>query len=138
MAELRGDRLPPAPRGYPGPVAWLGLVVDAARHHARIAARARAQFDAGLIDEARALRERFDPTLPAFSAIGYREAWAVLDGELALEAAIELDARRNIAFARRQRTWFRSEPGITWLDATTEIPAQAALDLARETIDSLV
>ena len=138
MAELRGDRLPPAPRGYPGRVAWLGLTVDPARHAARIATRARAQFDAGLLDEARALRERFDPALPAFSAIGYREAWAVLDGELTLEAAIELDAKRNVAFARRQRTWFRSEPGITWLDATNEIPTPAALDLARQAIDSLV
>ena len=45
-----------------------------------IATRARAQFDAGLVEEARVLRERFDPTLPAFSAIGYREAWAVIDG----------------------------------------------------------
>ena len=72
------------------------------------------------IDEARALRERFDPSLPAFSAIGYREAWAVLDGELTRDAAIELDARRNVAFAKRQRTWFRSEPDITWLDADDE------------------
>ena len=40
----------------------------------------------------RGLRERFDPGLPAFSAIGYREAWAVLDGELTRDAAIELDA----------------------------------------------
>ena len=62
----------------------------------------------------------------------------MLDGELSLETAIELDAKRNIAFARRQRTWFRSEPGITWLDATTEIPAVAALDRARQAIDSPV
>ena len=55
-----------------------------------IAGRARAQFDAGLIEEARALRERFDPGLPAFSAIGYREAWAVLDGALDRDAAIDL------------------------------------------------
>ena len=78
--------------------------------------RARAQFDAGLIDEARRLRERYDPALPAFSAIGYREAWAVLDGELTREAAIAEDARRNEAFAKRQRTWFRAEPDIDWLD----------------------
>ena len=38
------------------------------------------QFDAGLVEEARALRERWDPALPAFSAIGYRESWAFLDG----------------------------------------------------------
>ncbi len=131
MAELAGDTLPPAPRGYPGPIAWLGLVVEAAAHATRIAARARDQFDAGLIGEARSLRARFDPGLPAFSAIGYREAWAVLDGELNLDQAVELDARRNVAFAKRQRTWFRSEPGITWLDATDELPTAAATELAR-------
>ena len=118
MAELVGDAAPPTPRGYPGPITWLGLTLEPAAHAERIAARARAQFEAGLIEEAQALRERFDPGLPAFSAIGYREAWAFLDGELTREQAIELDVRRNVAFARRQRTWFRSEPGITWLDAT--------------------
>ena len=96
----------------------------------------KAQFDAGLIDEARVLRDRFDPTLPAFSAIGYRESWAVLDGELSLEAAIDLDARRNVAFAKRQRTWFRAEPGIE-LARRDRGPArsQHALDLARRSID---
>jgi tRNA dimethylallyltransferase len=129
IAELRGDGPPPPPRGYPGPVAWLGLAVQPQTHGTRIAARARAQFDAGLIDEARALRERFDPGLPAFSAIGYREAWAVLDGELTRDAAIDLDARRNLAFSKRQRTWFRSEADITWLDATEGLPTETALEL---------
>jgi tRNA dimethylallyltransferase len=86
-------------------------------HRERIVARARAQFDAGLLDEADALRRHFDPALPAFTAIGYHEAWAVLDGELTRQAAIDLDAQRNLAFAKRQRTWFRTEPGIAWLEA---------------------
>jgi tRNA dimethylallyltransferase len=53
----------------------------------------------------------------------------VLDGELTRDAAIELDARRNVAFAKRQRTWFRSEPGIQWIDAADDpLPeAQAAV-----------
>jgi tRNA dimethylallyltransferase len=131
IAELRGDGPPPPPRGYPGPIAWLGLAVHPHTHAARIATRARAQFDAGLIEEARALRERFDPDLPAFSAIGYREAWAVLDGELTRDAAIQLDAQRNLAFSKRQRTWFRSEPDITWLDATGDLPIVAALERVR-------
>ena len=134
MAEVGGDTLPPAPRGYPGPIAWLGLTVESAAHREWIATRARAQFDAGLIEEAQALRERFDPALPAFSAIGYREAWAVLAGELTREAAIDLDAKRNVAFARRQRTWFRAEPGIQWLDATKHLPVTATLQAAREII----
>ena len=121
----------PAPRGYAGPVTWIGLTVDPSTHSTWIAARARAQFEAGLVEEARALRERYDPALPAFSAIGYREAWAVLDGTLTREAAIAEDARRNQAFAKRQRTWFRTEPDITWLDGTTEAPDAAALDAAR-------
>jgi tRNA dimethylallyltransferase len=135
MAELLGDVLPPEPRGYPGPVAWLGLMVEPSAHVARITTRAQAQFDAGLIEEARALRERFDPGLPAFSAIGYREAWAVLDGETTVTEAIDLDARRNVAFARRQRTWFRSESDLAWLDATDELPVTAALERSRAVLD---
>jgi tRNA dimethylallyltransferase len=117
IAELRGDGPRPEPRGYPGPYTWIGLDLERAEHARRVAARARGQFDAGLIAEALALRERYDPALPAFSAIGYREAWAVADGALGREEAIEQDARRNVAFAKRQRTWFRAEPGVTWLDA---------------------
>lgn len=136
MATLRGDVVPAAPRGYPGPIAWIGLAVEPGSHVARIERRARAQFEAGLIEEARALRDRFDPALPAFSAIGYREAWAVIEGELTREQAIALDAARNVAFTKRQRTWFRAEPGITWLDATFELPFAAGIELTRETIDT--
>jgi tRNA dimethylallyltransferase len=135
MVELVGDGPPPKALGYPGASLWLGLTVEPGTHAERVAARARSQFDAGLIEEARALRERFDPNLPAFSAIGYREAWAVIDGEMTLDAAIELDARRNMAFARRQRTWFRAEPGITWLDATDDLPVDRALELVRQMIE---
>jgi tRNA dimethylallyltransferase len=118
IAELRGDAPRPAPTGYDGPIAWLGLHLAPETHRAWISQRAHQQFDAGLIEEARALRDRFDPALPAFSAIGYREAWAVIDGVLARAAAIELDALHNVQFAKRQATWFRSEPDIEWHDAT--------------------
>jgi tRNA dimethylallyltransferase len=133
IAALEGDRDSPPPRGYGGPVAWIGLSLDPDTHREWIAKRARAQFDAGLIEEARSLRERFDPTLPAFSAIGYREAWAVIDGSMTVAGAIAEDTRRNIGFAKRQRTWFRSEPGIEWLDAADENGTRtAALAQARD------
>jgi tRNA dimethylallyltransferase len=134
IAELAGDAPLPEPRGYPGPSLWIGLAMPSAEHQHRITARAGAQFDAGLIEEARGLRDRFDPALPAFSAIGYREAWAVLDGELTRDAAIELDARRNIQFAKRQATWFRSEPGITWLDGADP----AVLAIADGLVDDFI
>jgi tRNA dimethylallyltransferase len=135
LAELRGDGPRPRPEGYDGDSIWIGLGVERPEHDRWIAARARAQFDAGLIGEAVDLRERYDPDLPAFSAIGYREAWAVVDGELTLEAAIEQDIHRNIAFAKRQRTWFRAEPDVTWLDATADDLTERALALARTVLE---
>jgi tRNA dimethylallyltransferase len=128
IATIAGDRPRPAFRGYHGPIAWLGLAPDPDIHRHWIERRAREQFDAGVIEEARRLRERFDPSLPAFSAIGYREAWSVLDGGRTRDEAIADDAARNIAFARRQRTWFRAEHEIRWV-AVGE--GRDALDEAR-------
>jgi tRNA dimethylallyltransferase len=133
IAELRGDGPKPRPRGYAGPSVWIGLDVALDVHRQWIAERARAQFAAGIVDEAVALRDRFDPTLPAFSAIGYAEAWALADGAISREEAIEQDARRNLAFAKRQRTWFRGEDGISWLDASD--PFEQALELLRTALD---
>ncbi len=132
IAELAGDAPLPAPLGYPGPLTWVGLAVPDPVHRVWIARRARDQFDRGLIDEAGALRRRYDPTLPAFSAIGYSEAWSVLDGRSTLEDAIERDAARNVAFARRQRTWFRAEPGIDWFDPSDGLPLAAIEAVTRQ------
>jgi tRNA dimethylallyltransferase len=134
IAELRGDRPLPAPLGYGGPMLRLTLALEPATQRTRIAQRAHAQFEAGLLEEAAALRRRFDPSLPAFSAIGYREAWAVLDGRLDLEQAIALDVQRNVAFARRQRTWFRAQPADLVLDAAAD-PLAAALSRVRRLVD---
>jgi len=127
-ARLTGDQPPPSPTGYAAPVLWLGLRLEPDVHRARIDERARRQFDAGLVDEAAALRERFGTTPRAFSAIGYREAFGVIDGLLSREEAIIEDAARNWAYARRQGTWFRSEPEMVWLDATSD-PFPAAWSL---------
>lgn len=135
LAELRGDGPRPGPRGYGGPLAWIGLRLEPGEHARRIADRARQQFAAGLVEEAVALRERYDPGAPAFSAIGYAEAWAVADGTLTRDAAIEADAARNVAFAKRQRTWFRAEPGIDWLDATNAGLLEATLERIRPVVD---
>jgi len=116
IAALRGDDPLPPLRAYDGPISWLGLATDPATHESWIRQRAQAQFDGGLLEEARALRKRYDPGLPAFSAMGYREAWAVIDGGLSVEEGVGETVRRTVAFAKRQRTWFRREAAIEWLD----------------------
>ncbi len=130
----RGDEPRPTPQGYGRAVLWLGLAVPPDVHRGWIELRAAAQVEAGLIEEAAGLRRRYDPTLPAFSAIGYQEAWAVLDGRLSVDEAIALDARRNVRFARRQRTWFRREPDIEWLDARDD-PLPRAVGRIRAFLD---
>jgi tRNA dimethylallyltransferase len=122
IARLQGDAPLPRPRGYGRPVLWLGLQVEPAVLRERIHARARSQFDAGLVEETRALAERFDPSLPSFSGIGYAESLALIAGRLTRDQAIAEDARRNVFFARRQTTWFRREPDIHWLAATRDLP----------------
>lgn len=114
-ARLVGDLPPPAPVGYSAPVAWLGTAVDPALHATAIEARARDQFATGLLDEAAVLRDRYPEGLRAFGAMGYREAFDVLAGRVTLEEAIATDTRRTRAYARRQGTWFRSEPDMHWL-----------------------
>jgi tRNA dimethylallyltransferase len=131
IAELQGDQPLPEARGYPGPSVWLGVHVDPPTHRAWIAQRARDQFNAGLIDEAAAIRARGYPdTLRSLSAIGYPEAFGVLDGRMTREGAIAEDARRNVSFAKRQRTWFRRERDVTWFDATAADPLDWAIERA--------
>jgi tRNA dimethylallyltransferase len=128
---VAGDEPPPAPRGYPARSAWIGLQLDPSENAQRIAERARAQFAAGLLDEAESLRARYDQALPSFSATGYREALDHLDGRITLDQAIERNIARNRQLARRQRTWFRSEPDIRWLSATSSTVTEDALAIAR-------
>jgi tRNA dimethylallyltransferase len=129
-ASVTGDQPPPAPRGYPARSVWIGLFVERSENARRIEDRARAQFAAGLLAEAEGLRARYDESLPAFTATGYREAFEVLDGRMTLDEAIERNIARNRQLARRQRTWFRSEPDINWLDASSPTLVEDALAIA--------
>ena len=137
IATLAGDAPLPAPRAYGGPTLRIGLdVADRALHRAWIARRSAAQLDSGLLAEAASLRERFDPTLPALSGIGYREAWDLLDGRLDRAGYLAVNIRRNVAFARRQRTWFRREPVDLALNAADSGAERRALDAARAFVGS--
>ncbi len=129
-AYLQGDVLPPVPRGYPGHVLWLGLRLEPSVHRERIAERAAAQFSTGLLEEAMVLRQRYPVTLPAFSAFGYREAFGLVSGETDRETALRSTIDRTRAYARSQQTWFRSEPGIEWLDGGGDALADATARVA--------
>ena len=134
-ARLVGDRLPEPPRGYPGPVLWMGLRLGRDEQDRRIAVRAAGQFAAGLVAEAVALRERFGVHPRAFSAFGYFEALGVADGQLDETTAIARDVARTRDYARRQATWFRGEPGIRWFGAEAD-PLPAVLQVVEPWLEA--
>ena len=75
---------------------------------ARIAARFDAMLRDGALDEARAMRPRWDPRLPSSKAIGAADLIAHLDGALPLAQARDRAILASRQYAKRQRTWFRS------------------------------
>ena len=132
IATLQGDAPRPAPRGYGGPVLRVTLdLADRATHRSWIARRSAVQLDGGILPEAEALRARYPADLPAFSAIGYREAWDLLDGRIDREGYLAANVGRNVAYARRQRTWFRATPADLVLDAGDPGAADVALERVR-------
>lgn len=104
----------------------IGLAVDRARLGPILDARVEAMFRAGLIEETRALLERFPATARPFATIGYKEAAAVLRGDMTEAAAVAETKRRTRAYAKRQMTWLRSERNVHWIDANDRDDAFAA------------
>ena len=75
-------------------------------------------FEAGLVEEVRrVLALGYPPSSKAFESIGYREALLHLHGGLALQEAVEQTQIATRQYAKRQRTWFRREPGMVWLES---------------------
>lgn len=82
----------------------------------RFAQRTEEMFGRGLVEEVRGLLERYPRMPTALQAIGYKEVAAYLRGELGLEAAQKRVLQATRAYAKRQFTWFRKEPGdVTYL-----------------------
>ena len=89
----------------------LVLWPDRAWLFPRLEERAKAQFARGLVEEVRGLLERYPRMPTALQAIGYKEVAGHLLGAYGLEEALERDIRAVKAYAKRQYTWFRHEPG---------------------------
>jgi tRNA dimethylallyltransferase len=109
IVRLRGDGPPVAALGYGGRTLRLNLALDPETNRAWIERRAIGQLEAGLPEEAARLRGEFGSSLRSFSAIGYQEAFDLLDGRIDREGFLAVNVARNVAFARRQRTWFRGD-----------------------------
>ena len=117
---------------YRRPSLVIGLRDDWTALTERIERRARAMWDAGLLDEVRRLDAAgLRGGRTASRAIGYAQALGELDGRWGREEAIADTARATRRYARRQESWWRPDPRPRWLDATAPDLVQVASDLAR-------
>ncbi len=108
--RLRAGALPTLASGA---ISYVKIALDVGIEQldARIERRVDAMLAAGLIDEA----ERVGPGAVAASAVGYPQSLAYLRGQLTLAELRALLVRDTRRYARRQRTWFRSEPETVWV-----------------------
>ncbi|MBP8098261.1 MAG: tRNA (adenosine(37)-N6)-dimethylallyltransferase MiaA [Arenimonas sp.] len=119
----------------PFPFRVLKLILapaDRAVLHERIELRFDAMLAAGFLDEVRRLRgdPRLHPDLPAIRAVGYRQAWAHLDGAADAATFREQAIAATRQLAKRQLTWLRGEHDARWLDPATDgVELDAALRL---------
>ncbi len=103
----------------------IGLQPPREELYARIDQRAAQMFARGLVAETRALLERFGAVRP-LDALGYRQAQALLRGELSEPAAIAAAQQGHRNYAKRQLTWFRQEPEVHWIHDFGDSPAALA------------
>lgn len=86
--------------------------------HARIAQRFDAMLQQGFLEEVRALYARGDlsAAMPSIRSVGYRQAWAYLAGEIDEATMREHAIIATRQLAKRQLTWLRSWPDVTWFE----------------------
>lgn len=123
-----------AQTALPYRVLQLALIPsDRAVLHQRIATRFDAMLVEGLLDEVEGLRKTYalTPDLPAMRAVGYRQAWAYLEGAIDRVGLREQGLAATRQLAKRQLTWLRSWPDAVALDALADdLDAQASDQVA--------
>jgi tRNA dimethylallyltransferase len=133
VIEISGRPFSATLPGYDSgrPAVQIGLRTGRPELDRRIEARVDRMWRAGFEAEVRALAdEGLREGKTASRALGYQQMLRYLDGDWTLEQAREETVRATRRFARRQESWFRRDPRVTWLDATAEevrALAQAAI-----------
>jgi tRNA dimethylallyltransferase len=116
---------------YDGAV-QVGVDIDRATLDARIEQRVDQMWDAGLVEEVRTLAGRgLREGRTSSRALGYQQVLAFLDGEISEAEAKERTITGTRRFARRQDSWFRKDPRITWVRYDDPARVEQALGAVR-------
>jgi tRNA dimethylallyltransferase len=93
----------------------IGLDPDRNALYDRINQRAADMFTRGLVQETRALREKYGDSVPALASLGYKQAMQLLDGKTDERSAMAAAQQGHRNYAKRQMTWFRREADVQWI-----------------------
>ena len=93
----------------------IGLEPPRDRLYRRIEERVDRMFAGGLVEEVRSILARgYAPDRKPLQSLGYLQVVRFLQGEMALQAAVEAAKQATRNYAKRQLTWFRKEEKVTW------------------------
>ncbi|MCK5880987.1 MAG: tRNA (adenosine(37)-N6)-dimethylallyltransferase MiaA, partial [Sinobacterium sp.] len=124
---------------FPYDVIQLAIApLDRSVLHQRIEQRFKLMVEQGLVEEVRALLQRGDLDLdcPSIRAVGYRQVWQYLQGELDYQAMIERGVIATRQLAKRQFTWLKGWDDLQWLH-TDRQGLLLASELSRPAVDGL-
>lgn len=102
--------------------------------HRHIEQRLDAMFELGLIEEVKALKDRkLDMNLPAMRTVGYRQVLEYLDGKTSYEEMRLRCLFSTRQLAKRQLTWLRNDPEVSWFDSMDKDFAEKVLEFIQKT-----
>jgi tRNA dimethylallyltransferase len=109
---------------FPYQFTKIGLTLNRKILYERINARVEQMLASGLLEEAKALRAKLTPEMPAYRTIGYEELFQYLDGKISYDEAVRLIKKHTREYAKRQIIYFKREPDIHWIDVTGRAPEE--------------
>lgn len=97
--------------------AYIGLTMDRQLLYSRINSRVDKMFEAGLIDEVKALKEMgYTKNMVSMQGIGYKEIFDYLENKYTIEETKDIIKQSSRRYAKRQLTWFRRDENIYWVE----------------------
>jgi tRNA dimethylallyltransferase len=129
VISLTGKPFTAALPAYDAPVydaVQIGLDRPTQQLDERIGQRVDTMFERGLVEEVVALEAQgLRAGVTASRALGYAQVLSALDGRISMEEALTRTAQTTRRFVRRQRSWFRRDPRIHWMDNAPDLLQQA-------------
>ncbi|SDP96718.1 tRNA dimethylallyltransferase [Litchfieldia salsa] len=101
-------------------VAMVGLTMDRDLLYDRINQRVDIMLKSGLLEEVEGLYKRGIQDVQSIQAIGYKEIYQYLEGQVSLESAIEQLKQNSRRYAKRQLTWFRNKMDVEWFEVSNK------------------